>query len=80
MWPNDGSDPWLQIETNDKFAAAMCRIRYWDSKAKIIFDPRDVFEMSRCWGKFYQTTSDPKKEAEWVADYRRYVEGVPSDA
>ncbi len=78
LWPNDGSDPWPQIETNDRFAAAMCRIRYWDSAAKIGFDPRDVFEMSRCWSQFYNTRRDPVLEAQFVANYRRYVEDVPA--
>lgn len=71
-----GSDPWLQIETNDVFAAAMCRIRYWDSAAKLSFDPRDVFESSRCWSQFYNTRRDPRLEAEFVANVRRYVEDV----
>lgn len=79
LWLNDGGDPWLQIETNDVFAAAMCRIRYWDSRAKIDFDPRDVFEMSRCWSEFYNTRRDPVLEDEFVANYRRYVEGIPPD-
>ncbi len=78
LWPNDGSDPWLQITENDRFAAAMCRVRYWDSAAKISFDPRDVFEMSRCWSQFYNTRRDPMLEAQFVANYRRNVEDVPA--
>lgn len=78
LWPNDGSDPWPQIETNDVFAAAMCRIRYWASPAKLSFDPRDVFESSRCWSQFYNTRRDLKLEAEFVANVRRYVEDVPA--
>ena len=74
--PGSGADPWPQVETNDQFAAAMCRIRYWASPAKINFDPRDVFEMSRCWSQFYNTRRDPRLEAEFVANYRRYVEDV----
>ena len=76
LWPNDGTDPWLQIEANDRFAAAMCRIRYWDSAAKLTFDPRDVFESSRCWSADYNTRRDPKLEAAFVANVRRYVEDV----
>lgn len=79
LWPNDGSDPWPQIEINDRFAAAMCRIRYWDSAAKINFDPRDVFEMSRCWSQFYNTRRDPVLEAQFVTNFRRYIEDVPAD-
>ena len=78
LWLNDGTDPWLQIEMNDQFAAAMCRIRYWDSAAKLTFDPRDVFESSRCWSQFYNTRRDPKLEAQFVANVRRYVEDVPA--
>lgn len=77
LWPNDGSDPWLQIETNDIFAAAMCRLRYWFSPAKLTFDPRDVFESARCWGQFYNTRNDPKLNDAFIADVRRYVEDVP---
>jgi hypothetical protein len=79
LWPSDGSDPWPQVETNDRFAAAMCRLRYWNSAAKIGFDPRDVFEMSRCWSQFYNTRRDPVLEAQFVANYRRSVEDVPAD-
>ena len=78
LWPNDGADPWPHIETNDKFAAAMCRVCYWDSAAKIGFDPRDVFEMSRCWSQFYNTRRDPVLEAQFVANFRRNVEDVPA--
>lgn len=77
LWPNDGSDPWLQIETNDTFAAALCRLRYWFSAAKLTFDPRDVFESARCWSAYYNTRRDPQLEAQFVANVRRYVEDVP---
>ena len=79
LWPNDGTDPWLQIETNDKFACACARIRCFMSPAKISFDPRDVFEMSRWWSANYNTRRDPVMESQFVANYRRYVEDVPAD-
>src|SRR5690349_204824 len=76
LLPVPCDDPWPEVETNDRFAAAMCRIRYWDSAAKINFDPLDVFEMSRCWSQFYNTRRDPALEAQFVANYRRYIEDV----
>ncbi len=76
LWPNDGTDPWPQVETNDIFACACARIRCFMSPAKINFDPRDVFEMSRWWSANYNTHRDPVMEAQFVANYRRYVEDV----
>lgn len=77
LWPNDGSDPWLQIEHNDKFAAGIHRIKYAMSPRPLAADPNDVFEMARTWKAIWNTPLGAGTPEQWIADYRRYVEDVP---
>lgn len=76
LWPNDLTDPWLQIVGNDRFSAAICRLKYWDSPLKLPADPNDVFEMGRLYKAAYNTPSGSATAQEWVDDYRFRIEDM----
>ena len=66
-------DRLVQLETNDRYGAALCRLKYVRSPLKLPADPNDVFEMGRLWATVYNTRFPPQR---FIDDYRRYVEDM----
>lgn len=73
----DGTDPLgkpHQLETNDQWGAALCRIKYFRAPAKLPADPDDVFDAGRLWAQFYNGRQSAQL---YIDDYRRWVEDMP---
>lgn len=66
-------DRLAQLETNDRYGAALCRLKYFRSPARLPADPDDVFEMGRLWSSVYNTRFPAQR---FIDDYRRYVEDM----
>jgi hypothetical protein len=66
-------DRLAQLETNDRYGAALCRLKYVRSPVKLPADPNDVFEMGRQWAAVYNTRFPAQR---FIDDYRRYVEDM----
>lgn len=66
-------DELANLELNDRYGAALCRLKYYRSPARLPADPNDVFEMGRLWASVYNTRFPAQL---FIDDYRRYVEDM----
>lgn len=62
-----------QLEVNDAYGAALCRLKYFRSPAKLPADPGDIFEMGRLWASVYNTRWPAQR---WISSYRRWIEDM----
>ena len=62
---------------NDKFAAAIARLKYASVPGRI---PATIEGRASYWSKYYQGTSDPRKQREFLSDNRKMAEEVKAGA
>lgn len=62
-----------QLRSNDKYAAAVCRLLYYRQPDRLPQDPEDVQAMAALWKKVYNTPLGKGTVAKFADDYNRYV-------
>ena len=61
----------FEIATNLLYSTAIARVKYWMIPAKLP-GADDIEGMADYWGRYYQTTSDPKKIKRFIELHQRY--------
>ena len=62
---------------NDKFAAALARLKYASSPGRI---PGTIEDRARYWSKYYQGTNNPRKQEQYISDNQRMSEEVKASS
>lgn len=60
------------LETNDILATCMCRVKYLRAKGSI---PKDLQGQAEYWKLNYNSYKGKGKVEDYIANYKRYVEG-----
>lgn len=67
------NDPAEEMIGNLYYATAMARVHYRRVKSALPTDPNDLAAIARYWKKFYNTVLGAGTEAEFIANYKKYV-------
>lgn len=60
-----------ELISNDEYACAMARVLYYRSPKPL--PGLAIEELAQYWGQIYQTTNDPVKKRQFIADWRRMM-------
>lgn len=67
------ADPLEEVRSNDRYAAAICRLIYRRHPNPLPQDPADVEAIAALWKAVYNTAQGKGTVDQFVADYHRYV-------
>lgn len=72
---SDGFPGPEEMVANDKFAAAMCRVKYLTIKEPLP-EVNDTIAQAVYWGKWYNTRNDPAMIAQYIDLWNRTMKGA----